>query len=393
MASLLTAEQIEHVINGLPPQGRIMLRLLLLQFYDLTPEDIDYISTDRPDPRLVAGAKSTAPIISRDALAGIANRVAHYRNIVRQRRERAWLRMECLRKQIALDQTLSTLAERLLTSRFGLTADEVGELKAHARAAVPTPLLRELNRRWEQDEITEEEEYRKERLRLEYQALLRRLDREQKRLEAGKRDFDMAGAAPIQDHEIGQMWGIPAGALSARKVKYLHQFLQGLQAQIHGSAPAAKEAVTAPVDLWRETFTVLAHKPVERSVPAYDGLEGTEAELLDKLTAFARGTMPEELENRFWLALIQESRHGAEYGSKPYSVFGLQRFSAILDEVDTSPEGLEQELLARVSPAPKAAEGAALKEPQEAVPDLGQMGEHVLRSMYGDQHPDLYGRR
>lgn len=393
MASLLTAEQIERVIDALPPQGRIMLRLLLLQFYDLTPEDIDYIAADRPDPRLVAGAKSTAPIISRDALAGIANRVAHYRNIVRQRRERAWLRMECLRKQMALDQTLSTLAERLLTSRFGLTADEVGELKAHARMVVPKPLLRELNRRWEQGEVTEEEEYRKERLRIEYQALLRRLDREQKRLEAGKRDFDMAGAAQILDHEIGQMWGIPAGALSARKVKYLHQFLQGLQAQIHGSAPAAAEAGTVPLDLWRETFKVLAQKPVQRSVPVYDGLEGTEAELLDKLTAFAGGTMPEELENRFWLTLVQESRHGAEYGSTPYSVFGLQRLSAILDEMAISPDALEQDLLARVSPAPKAAEGAALEEPKEAVPELGQMGEHVLRSMYGDQHPDLDGRR
>src|SRR5574341_1205784 len=275
MASLLTPEQIERAIGALPPQGRIMLRLLTLQFYDLTPEDIDYIAADRPDPRLVAGAKSTAPIISRDALAGIANRVAHYRTIVRQRRERAWLRMECLRKQIALDQSLSMLAERLLTSRFGLGPDALEELRRHARTAVPKPLLRELTRRWEQDEVSEEE-YRNERLRLEYQALLRRLDREQKRLDAAKRDLDLTSAAPLLDHEIGQIWGIPAGALAARKVKYLHQFLQALQGQIQESAPAAREAVTAPVDLWKETFTALAQKPIERSVAVYDGLERTE---------------------------------------------------------------------------------------------------------------------
>jgi hypothetical protein len=387
MACLLTPEQIERTIGGLPPQGRIMLRLLTLQFHDLTPEDVDYIAADRPDPRLMAGAKSTAPVISRETLAGIADRVAHYRTIVRQRRERAWLRMECLRKQMTLDRSLSILAERLLTTRFGLEPDALEELRGHARTVIPKPLLRELTRRWEQDEASEEE-YRNARLRLEYQALLRRLDRGQKRLDAAKRDLDLTSAAPLLDHEIGQIWGIPAGALAARKVKYLHQYLQALQDQIRESAPPAQEAVTAPVDLWKETFTALARKPIERSVAVYDGLERTEAELLDKLIAFAGGTMPEDVESRFWMALIQESRHNAEYGSTPYSLFGLQRLSAILDEMDTSPEGIERELLTRIAPPAKAAEGAALEEPKEAGPELGQLGEHVLRSMYGGQLPD-----
>jgi hypothetical protein len=392
MATLLTVDQIESVVGALPPQGRIMLRLLLLQFLDLTQEDIEYIASDRPDPRFVSGAKSIVSTISRETIQGIANRVAHYRTQVRQRRERAWLRMECLRKQMAMDQTLGAVAERLLASRFGTGSEEVQDLKTHARTAVPKPIARDLNRRWEQEEIPEEE-YRKERLRLEYQVILRRLEREQKRLDAAKRDFGNCGVNPLQDHEMGQIWGIPSGTLSARKVKYLHQYLQGLQAQIQTSRPTGEQAVTVPVDLWKETFTVLAQKPVQRSVTTYDGLEGTEAELIDKLTSFAAGTMLEEQEVRFWLSLIQEFRHNAEYGSKPYSLFGLQRLSAILDEMDTSPAALEQELLARVSPTPKVSEGGGLEESKESQPQLGQLEEHVLRSMLGEEHPDLYGRR
>lgn len=389
MASPLTVELIESVVNDLPPQGRIMLRLLLLQFLDLTQEDIEYIASDRPDPRFVAGAKSTVGVISRETIQGIADRVAHYRNQVRQRRERAWLRMECLRKQTALDQTLCSLAERLLTARFGLAQDEVQELRKLARTAVSRPALRDIAGRWEQDAITEED-YRKERLRLEYQAILRRLDRQQKRLDAAKRDFENSGDAPLQDHEIGQVWGIPAGSLAARKVKYLHQYLQGLQSRLQAAQPSGEQALTVPLDLWKETFTVLAQKPAQRSVAVYDGLEGSETELLDKLAAFAAGTVPEEQEGRFWLSIVQESRHNAEYGSRPYSPFALQRLSAILDDMGTSPEALEQDLLARVSPPAK---GAALEEPKETPQDLGQMGEHVLRSMLGEQHQDLQGRR
>lgn len=386
MAPLLTPEQVERAIESLPQQGRIMLRLLLLQYYDLTPEDIEYIAADRPDPRLVAGAKSTAPVISRDALAGIANQVAHYRSIVRQRRERAWLRTECLRKLIALDRALSEAAERLLARRFGLEPGAVEELRRHARTAVPKPLLRDLSRRWEKDDIAEED-YRKARLSLEYQALCRRLDRSQRRLEAALRDLELTSHTALQDHEIAQAWGIPAGSLAARKVKYLHQYLQAVQSQLRGSTPAAQEAVMAPVDLWKETFRALATKPVQRTIAVYDGLERTETELMDKLMAFAGGTMPEEVESRFWMALIQESRHNAEYGSTPYSLFGLQRLSVILDEMDTSTEGLEQDLLARVSPPAKAAEGVTPEAPKEAAQPLGQMEEHILRSMFGGQIP------
>jgi hypothetical protein len=52
--SPLTPELIESVISSLPIQGRIMLRLILLQHFNVTDEEIQYMTADRPDPRCVA---------------------------------------------------------------------------------------------------------------------------------------------------------------------------------------------------------------------------------------------------------------------------------------------------------------------------------------------------
>src|SRR6185295_14469677 len=121
-----------------------------------------------------------------------------------------------------------------------------------------------------------------------------------------------------------------------------------------------------------------------RTVAVYDGLEGSEEELMGKLTTFAAGKMKEDEETRFWGSLIQEFRHRAEYGSSPYSLFGLQRLSAILEETDSSLDALEQDLMARIAPTPKATE-AALEESKKTPAELGQIGEHVLRSMFGEE--------
>ncbi|MBI4400967.1 MAG: hypothetical protein HY581_04980 [Nitrospirae bacterium] len=391
-ATVLTTEQIEAVVNALPVQGRIMLRLLLLQYLDVTQEDIEFVAADRPDPRFHSGGKPATPYISQETIQGISDRVAQYRTQVRQKRERTWLQIECLQKQIALTESLCTLVERLLTTRFGMNDGAVKELKQGARTAVPKLAIRELDRRWEKDEITEED-YRKERLGIEYQRLLKKLERERKRLETAKREFAVAGDVPLQDHEIAHIWGIPAGSLAARKAKYLIQYLQGIQAILQTPRPATEQATTPPVDLWKETFAVLSRKPVQRSVAAYDGQEGTEAALIDKLMAFAAGTFPEENETRFWLSLVQEISHATEYGSKLKSLFALQRLSTILAEMDTSPDVLEQDLLLRVSPKPKAVAIESAQETKGTEPQLGEMGEHVLKSFMGEQHPDLHGRR
>ena len=65
-ASPLTIDTIRFVIDAMPMQGRIMLRLILLQYLDVTDEEILYIVTDRPDPRCVAGTIGQQIGVTRD---------------------------------------------------------------------------------------------------------------------------------------------------------------------------------------------------------------------------------------------------------------------------------------------------------------------------------------
>lgn len=360
MSIELTPEHIETVLAGLPIQGRIMIHLLMLQYLDVPQEEIEYIAADRPDPRLQAGAKPLVSIVSREAVESIGARIAQYRTIVRQRRERLWLQGECLRRQMARTELLCKIAEDLLTKRFGLTSDAVRDLKAGARAAIPKPMIRQLDAQWEQHEI-DEEEFRRRRLSIEFQTLHRRLDRERKRLDVARRELETVSVMPLQDHEIATVWGIPNSALAGRKVKYLQQYLEGLQAKVNGDPQR---------NLWRESFIALSRRPVERSVAGYDGLEFTEEALIEKLRVFAAGEMGEELESKSWPIIAR-------------SLFALQRLTAIQNEMDLSPDALEQELLDRVAPAPK--EVPALEEPKPAGElQLDEMGEHVLRSMLGE---------
>jgi len=258
MPSTLIIETIDSVIAALPIQGRIMLRLLLLQYLDPVPEDIEYIAADRPDPRFQSGVKSLVQVIARETVQGVADRVAQYRVRIRQKREQTWLQIECLRKQIAFGEALCARAERLLSGRFGVDAEALRTLHAGARAAIPKPAIRELDRQWEHDEVTEEV-YRRKRLEIEYQTELRKLDRERRRLDTVLREYAIVCNVSLQDHEIGHIWGIPAGSLAARKAKFLYQYLEGLQTALH------LEAGRPTLDLWKETFKVLAGTPVERS--------------------------------------------------------------------------------------------------------------------------------
>jgi len=392
MSVVLTQDHIVSAIDALPIQGRIVLRLLLLQYVDPLPEDIEYMATDRPDPRFQAGGKPITPYISQETLQGIADRIEQYRSRVRRRRERGSLQIECLQRLIARNESLLRLVTEWLRARFEMSAEAVEALVQQARTTVSKPVVRELERRWELNDIAEED-YRKQRLCLELQRLLRRLELDRKRMAQAAREYALANATPLQDHEICHIWGIPAGSFAARKAKYLHHYLQNLQAKLTAVTPAAAQATTPPLDLWRETLTVLSQKPVERSPATYDGLERTEAALLEKLTAFAAGTLAEELEGRFWLSIVQESRHQAEYGSRAMSLFGLQRLLAILDDMDSSIDALGTDLLARITPTPKEAAGQEGMEPAKSEPQLSEMGEHVLRSFMGEGHPDLQGRR
>lgn len=344
-----------------------MLHLLMLQYFEVPQEEIEYMAADRPDPRMAAGSKRIVSVISKEALQGIIDRVAQYQSQSRRKRERLWLQCQCLERQIARTQALIEAAVRLFTTRFHLTIESIKELQNQAGQAILKPVLRELNGRWEQNEI-EEEDYRSRRLAAEYQTLLRKLARDRKRLEVAQRDLDRMNRSQLQDHEVAHIWGLPAGALAARKVKYLTQYLEDLRKSVQIPSPDLTPKET-PVDLWKESFAVLATSPVERSVAPYDGLEHTEAALLEKLGTLASGTLAEDLESRFWLPVS-------------LSLYTLQRLAVIQSEWDLSAEAIREDLLARIAPAPKQ---TGPSEEDAAQRSLGVMGEHVLRSMMGEE--------
>ncbi len=384
-ASLLTVGKIRSVIDAMPVQGRIMLRLILLQYFDVTDEEILYIVADRPDPRCVTGTKPTNTTMTKESIKVVTDRRDQYRRQVRLKRERTWLQCESLRRLSQLREAFADRARTLLTERFSISADTLDALRASARTVLPKPAIRLLEQRWEADEITAED-YQQQRLSIEFQTQLRMAEKYRTRLNLSERERQSASAAPLQDHEIAHVWGIPAGSLAARKVKYLTQYLHALQATLQVGATAA---VTAPMDLWKETFSVLAEQPIERSLSTYDGLEKTESALIDKLTAMLWGNLAEEIEVKFWTSLVFGASSNAMHSEITRNLFGLQRLTTILNDMDRSPEAVDEELLKRTAPIPKLDEGALEASAERPAKELSEMQAQILNSMRGE---DASGR-
>ncbi|MDF0644533.1 MAG: hypothetical protein P0111_10910 [Nitrospira sp.] len=387
--SPLTPSLIESVIDALPIQARIMLHLILLQHFDVSDEEINYMTMDRPDPRCVAGTKPTYNILTQEAVKAVRDKRDQYFRQVRLKRERTWLQSECLTTLLRLRELMAERAAHLLTTRFNLQPDGLQALQSQARTAVHRPAVRMLEQRWEAQEIPLED-YQQQRLGIEMQVQLRFAERYRKRLALAARERQTADYQPLQDHEIAHIWGIPAGSLAARKVKHMTAYLQALQAALQGAATGTGPAST-PIDLWKETFTVLAARPVQRSVSTYDGLERTEANLIEKLTLLVGGTLAEDVETKFWLSLVQGASSNAVLSEVTRNLFGLQRLAAILGDTDSSPESIDETLLARVTPKPHDQEEDTKQLEKKSTDPANDMREHVLKSMFGEQHPDLYG--
>lgn len=383
LASPLTAEMIADVIAGLPIQGRIILRLLLIQYLDVTHEEILYMVADRPDPRCVSGKKPVTTM-TQESIMAMIDRRNEYRRRARLRRERTWLQCVALKHQAQRTDALVDRAAFLLADR-GVSADTIDTLKVQARSAVPTTTLRLLEERWEHNEITAEE-YQRQRLAIELQTLLRFAERFKKRLDLAEREQRTSDQTILLDHEIGHIWGIPAGTLAARKVKFLSQYLTALQAKVSGTRPAPGS--TPPLELWTDTMQVLSRTPIERSIATYDGLEQTESALLEKLAAYALIRIPEAAETKFWNSLVYGASSNAMHSESTRTLFGLQRLVSIQKDVDASDGALDEELLTRTAPMSKEPE--SLAPPNEAGPsELTELQQHILHNFIGE---DVGGR-
>ncbi len=382
MSISLAYEQIESALEALPIQNRAMLQLLLLQYVDVSQEAIDYMATDQPDSRFLSGKQPLGKTISLEAVQNVTSRSNQYKGYYRQKRERPGMHVEFLKISLTLLDRKLRIAERMLLE--DLQIDQ--ELLKTARSQAPSVLLRQeirnLERAWEHEEIAKKE-YQIQRLLLEFQALLRRRAIFRRRLKIAEKEFFTAGTSPLKDHEIAHVWGIPLGSLAGRKVKALEQFLKLLQERQNLSSPSNEPAQA--LDLWRETLNTLALRPIERSLVEYDGLEKTEESLMEKLQAFVTGMMSEPEESKFWTSItkVNDTEFSGSWASHARSILAFQRMHALLNDMDTSDEALEDELSAKI--LPKQADDQIATEEEEKPIELGEMGLGVLNSFIGEQ--------
>jgi hypothetical protein len=374
---------IQEVITSLPVQGRIILQLLLIQYLDVTHEEILYMVADRPDPRCVSGKKPVTTM-TQESITAMIDRRNEYRRRARLRRERTWLQCVALSHQAQMAGALATRAAALLTAR-GVSSETIGRLTSEARSAVPSTTLRLLEEGWERNEISAED-YQKHRLVVEMQTQLRFAERFTKRLNLAQREQHTSDRTTLHDHEIGHIWGIPAGTLAARKVKFLAQYLTALQAKCSGAAAGPSNSLS--LDLWNQTLQVLSRTPIERSIATYDGLERTESALLEKLLAYALIRIPEAVETKFWNSLVYGASSNAMHSETTRTLFGLQRLVSIQKDVDASDEALDEELLKRTTPISKEPE--SLAAPHEGGPvEITELQQHILHNFIGE---DVSGR-
>jgi hypothetical protein len=378
MASPLTAELIQDVIGNLPIQGRIMLKLLLIQHLDVTHEEILFMVSDRPDPRCVSGKKPITTM-TEESISAMISRRDEYRRRARLRRERTGLQCTALTTLAATAEKLVDRTSALLASR-GVSAEAIANLKTQARVAVPGPALRVLEERWDKNDIAAEE-YQTYRLAIEMQQHMRMAERFKTRLALAERERQTSDQTTLQDHEIGHIWGIPAGTLAARKVKFLSQYLMALQAALSG-APSVPNSVP-PLDLWQNTLATLSRTPIERSIATYDGLEQTESALIEKLSAYVVGAVPEPIEVKFWNSLVYGASSNAMHSENTRTLFGLQRLVSIQQDTDTSPEALDEELLKRTAPRPKL-ENAALGDSSDQKLEITDLQKQILHNFIGE---------
>ncbi len=382
--SPLTSEHIESVVESLSVQSRVMIRLLLLQYLEVPREDIQFIAEDQPDSRFLAGGQ---PLIKQHAVAAvveITDRIAQYSRFFRQKRERPWLQIECLKKQMALTEITITAAEGLLASRLHVEPSVMQDYKKTAMVALLKPEIRRLERAWEQETI-EEGEYHRQRLLIEYQALLRRREKQRRRRYNADLEFERSGVSPLRDHEIAHIWGIPMGSLAARKVKALTQYLTALQTRLDQER-GASDPPHGQQDLWRETIRVLFKKPCHRSVVSFiPGIERTEEALIEKLTMFADGSMPEAVESNFWplITRIHDSEHSGPWDNHARSIFALQRLFAIQADSEPTLDELEDMLLKATKPKSKD-EDLPAHQPDESSPALSEQAQGVLNAFAGE---------
>ena len=116
MTTTIQREHIESALQSLPIQNRTMIQLLLLQYFDITQEEIDYMATDQPDSRFLSGNQPKGKTLSLEAVQNVEARANQYKGYYRQKRERPGMHVEflkqtfysCAENKMELSRSMST---------------------------------------------------------------------------------------------------------------------------------------------------------------------------------------------------------------------------------------------------------------------------------------------
>lgn len=337
----LTREQIETVIVSLQPVQRVMIRLLLLPYMSPTTEDIAFMARERREPNMRAGGYVSSAFggnadIRREKINGVPKEwldAVEYR----ARQYQAQLRENLVRLNLLADffqdyldglQPEIDAMEQLLSTECEMSQESLDDLRAQARLSPLTYALKKLAARAEKQEV-EEEDYRRERLSLEYQAHLRRRDRFKKRLDQVKMERQATLLSSLSDEFLAEVWGLSVGPIRNRRVKAIQAYISALAAALKsGLNPASLTAAvnagigpklpggsknegfsSKPVDLsgdlWSLTVHALAAELISSAAPkSCTHPESGTKSLAAKLRGLATYELGEDEEVKIWARTV-----------------------------------------------------------------------------------------
>ena len=416
----LTREQIETVIVSLQPVQRVMIRLLLLPYMSPTPEDIFFMARERTEPNMRAGGNiaiafgGNADIrrekingVPKDWLVAVEHRARQYQTQLRESLIRLNLLSDFFQDYLDGLQPEIDAMEQLLSTECEMSQESLDDLRAQARLSPLTYALKKLAARAEKQEV-EEEDYRRERLSLEYQAHLRRRDRFKKRLNQIKIERQAMLISSLSDEFLAEVWGLAVGPVRNRRVKAVQAYIGALAAALETSLDPA--SVTAAVnagigpklpggsknegfsskpvdlsgDLWSQTIFSLAAEPLPPVAPKpCTHPDGGMKSLAAKLRGLATYELGEDEEVKIWART-------AQCLNCVTSLHTAQQESGLLDR---QAEEVLSQVTARTAMPRKEAPEAAPEQTQ--APKEAQQGldlDERLRPWIGDDMGETGGR-
>ena len=415
----LTREQIETVIAALQPVQRIMIRLLLLPFMTPTSDDIFFMARERTEPSMRSGGNIATAFggnvnirrekingVPKDWIVSVETRALLYQTQLRENLGRLNLLAAFFQDYLDGLQPELDVLEQLLSTECEMSQESLDDLRAQARLAPLTYSLKKLAARADKQEV-EEEDYRRERLSLEYQSHLRRHNRFKKRLDQVRVERQAALISSLSDEFLAEVWGIAVGPIRNRRVKAIQAYLSALATTLHASPDQASitAAINAGIgpklpggsrnegfsstpvalrdDLWSLTVQALGSEPISpvASQPCPHPGGGLKS-LTAKIRSLATYELGEDEETKIWTQTTQ----------CPNCVAALRTAQLESGLLDRQADAVLAQVMARTA-MPRKETPAVVPEKAKDVPEeTGLELEERLRPWLGDDAGQTGGR-